>query len=263
MGSLFRNWQRGWHQRNWRLCQRPLRSLTDGRVGSEAAHQRQDFSRAAPMPPEVAQQALRRLSVLLRRRGTSPELGKALRRAVRELDGVLMGKEEAERQAALRSATAELRACLDLIDGSNRPADLEQREGTAEALALLVPLESPEDVAPAPVESPPQPEPTRRAVAPTLVFPEPTRPAPLPMPPAALPAPPPAAPLAPELRAPAPKRDVRAPLDRPKLDRPKKTKAVISVLLSKLASLYSRRRGPARRALVGVARPRDDRRAGR
>ena len=163
------------------------------------------------MTPEIARQALRRLSVLLRRKGTSPELGKALRRAVAELDGVLMAKAEPERGMALESAIAELSSCIELIKASNRPADGEQLPGVSEALALLISARPPEP--PAPVFVRPEPAPARPA-------PSPIHPVPTPQ----------------AHRSPTP------PTLPPTLERPKKPNAVISALLAKLDGLYLRRR---------------------
>src|SRR6266478_2322667 len=83
--------------------------------------------------------AIRRLGPLLRRRGTSPALGKGLRRAVASLDRFLMLVSEPDRGDALAVAISELQSCVGIIQESPRPEDREQLDGTAEALALLFP----------------------------------------------------------------------------------------------------------------------------
>jgi hypothetical protein len=94
------------------------------------------------MANEQVRSASKTLSPLLRRRGTSPEVGSALRRTVQALDKALAAPEGQEVPEEIRQALAELRGCLVLIHESTRPADQEQLEGAAKALSFLAPLEA-------------------------------------------------------------------------------------------------------------------------
>jgi len=94
------------------------------------------------MAKEQIRSANKTLSPLLRRRGTSPEVGSALRRAMQALDKALAAPEGQETPEEIRQALAQLRGCLVLIYESGRPADQEQLEGTAKALSFLAPLET-------------------------------------------------------------------------------------------------------------------------
>jgi hypothetical protein len=92
------------------------------------------------MANENIRSASKALSPLLRRRGTSPAVGTALRRAVQSLDKAMATPEgQAE---TIHRALAELRGCMVLIHESDRPADQEQLEGAATALSFLAPLEA-------------------------------------------------------------------------------------------------------------------------
>jgi hypothetical protein len=92
------------------------------------------------MSKDQIRSASKALVPLLRRRGTSPAVGSGLRRAVQALDKALAAP-EGNNAAATRQALSELRQCLVLMHESERPADHEQMEGTAEALSFLAPLE--------------------------------------------------------------------------------------------------------------------------
>jgi hypothetical protein len=94
------------------------------------------------MAKEQVRSASKALSPLLRRRGTSPAVGSALRRAVQALDKAMAEPEGQETPEEIRQALAELRGCMVLIHESDRPADQEQLEGAAKALSFLAPLEA-------------------------------------------------------------------------------------------------------------------------
>ena len=94
------------------------------------------------MAREQVRSASKTLGPLLRRRGTSPAVGSALRRAVQALDKALSAPDGQDSPEEIHRALAELRGCLVLIYESTRPADQEQLEGTAKALSFLAPLES-------------------------------------------------------------------------------------------------------------------------
>jgi hypothetical protein len=93
------------------------------------------------MSKDQIRSASKALVPLLRRRGTSPAVGSGLRRAVQALDKALAAP-EGNSAAATRQALSELRQCLVLMHESERPADHEQMEGTADALSFLAPLEA-------------------------------------------------------------------------------------------------------------------------
>jgi hypothetical protein len=94
------------------------------------------------MAKEQVRSASKTLSPLLRRRGTSPEVGSALRRTLQALDKAMAAPEGQEVPDEIRQALAELRGCLVFIHESTRPADQEQLEGAAKALSFLAPLEA-------------------------------------------------------------------------------------------------------------------------
>jgi hypothetical protein len=94
------------------------------------------------MAKEQVRSASKTLSPLLRRRGTSPAVGSALRRAVQALDKAMAAPEGQETPTDIRQALSELRGCMVLIQESTRPADQEQLEGAAKALSFLAPLEA-------------------------------------------------------------------------------------------------------------------------
>src|ERR1039458_1086033 len=94
------------------------------------------------MAREQVRSASKTLGPLLRRRGTSPAVGSALRRAVQALDKALSAPDGQDSPEEIHRALAELRGCLVLIYESTLPADQEQLEGTAKALSFLAPLES-------------------------------------------------------------------------------------------------------------------------
>ena len=94
------------------------------------------------MAKEQLRSASKTLSPLLRRRGTSPAVGSALRRTVQALDKALAAPEGQATPVEIRQALAELRGCLVHIYESTRPADQEQLEGAAKALSFLAPLEA-------------------------------------------------------------------------------------------------------------------------
>jgi hypothetical protein len=75
--------------------------------------------------------------MLLRRRGTSPPVGKAIRRAAQHLDAALAGTGH-ERNLSIDRSVAELQECLGLIQASAVPADHRQLEGVAAALSSLL-----------------------------------------------------------------------------------------------------------------------------
>src|SRR4051812_27514532 len=89
------------------------------------------------MDLEPLRQAMRTVSPLLRRRGTSPAVGKALRRAPEHLDKALVASDPSAQIAAIGTVMSELRGCVAQIEQSGVPADREQLEGTTRALALL------------------------------------------------------------------------------------------------------------------------------
>ena len=80
---------------------------------------------------------MRSIAPLLRRRGTSPEVGKALRRAVFQLDRVVGGLEGEGETRAVAIALAELSDCLAVIASSPRAADRAQADGATAAVAIL------------------------------------------------------------------------------------------------------------------------------
>jgi hypothetical protein len=86
-------------------------------------------------------QASKVLGPLLRKRGTSPAVGAALRRALQALDKAFSGLAAQAQDETVAAGMAELRSCVDLIRQSDRPADHEQLEGVEKALALLAPAE--------------------------------------------------------------------------------------------------------------------------
>ena len=94
------------------------------------------------MSKDQIRSASKALVPLLRRRGTSPAVGSGLRRAVQALDKALAAPEGDKAAEPTRQALGELRRCLVLMHESDRPADHEQMEGTAEALSFLAPLEA-------------------------------------------------------------------------------------------------------------------------
>jgi hypothetical protein len=87
------------------------------------------------------------LARLLRRRGVTREVGKAMRRALQKLDEILDGRGT---ESGVRSAITELRGCLQLIQDSTNSADHQLTDGVAAALSCLFPLESTEMPADAP-----------------------------------------------------------------------------------------------------------------
>ena len=108
------------------------------------------------MVKEQVRSASKTLSPLLRRRGTSPAVGSALRRAVQALDKAMAAPEGQESQdgpEAIHQSLAELRGCMVLIQESDRPADQAQLEGVATALSFLAPLEA--DLPPPPASQMP------------------------------------------------------------------------------------------------------------
>ena len=99
----------------------------------------------APLDPGTdlasqAREAVRNLGPLLRRRGTSVEVGQRLRRAIQHLDKALLGPEVASNE--IRSAVIELGACADAIRASERKSDQDQLAGVNIALAALGSLRS-------------------------------------------------------------------------------------------------------------------------
>ncbi len=94
------------------------------------------------MARERIRSASKTLSPLLRRRGTSPAVGSALRRTVQALDKALSAPEGQDSSEEIRQALAGLRTSLILIYESPRPADQEQLESVAKALSFLAPLEA-------------------------------------------------------------------------------------------------------------------------
>ncbi len=107
------------------------------------------------MARERIRSASKTLSPLLRRRGTSPAVGSALRRTVQALDKALTAPEGQATPEEIRQALADLRSCLVCIYESTRPADQEQLESAAKALSILAPLEA--ELPPLPDEGASQP----------------------------------------------------------------------------------------------------------
>jgi hypothetical protein len=87
-----------------------------------------------------AREAVRCLGPLLRRRGTSVEVGQRLRRAIQHLDKALSDPEVASGE--IRSAADELTACAEVIRTSERKSDHDQLTGVNSALAALGALRS-------------------------------------------------------------------------------------------------------------------------
>jgi hypothetical protein len=94
------------------------------------------------MASEQVRQASKVIGPLLRRRGTSTALGAALRRALGALDKSLSGLDGPKQEEAEQAGIAELRACVGLIEASDRPADHGQLEGLNKALGILAPPEA-------------------------------------------------------------------------------------------------------------------------
>src|SRR4051794_12946169 len=111
------------------------------------------------MDLQPLRQAMRSLSPLLRRRGTSPGVGKALRRAIEQLDKALVATDAQAQIQALGAAVAELRGCVGLIAQSDVPADREQLDGANAALSALTPLVAGGGAPPPPPSPPPAPGP--------------------------------------------------------------------------------------------------------
>ncbi len=111
-------------------------------------------------------QASKVLGPLLRRRGTSPALGTALRRGLQALDKVFSGLSPQAQEETVAAAITLLHSCVDLIRASDRPADHEQLPGIESALNLLAPPEAVLPAAPIPelVLAPPE---EKRTPAPT------------------------------------------------------------------------------------------------
>lgn len=93
------------------------------------------------MGSDQVRQASKALGPLLRRRGTSPALGSALRRALQALDKAFAGLSPQAAAETVEAGIAELRTCVGLIEASDRPADHEQLDGIKRALALVAPAE--------------------------------------------------------------------------------------------------------------------------
>lgn len=91
------------------------------------------------MGSDQVRQASKVLGPLLRRRGTSPALGATLRRALQALDKSFAGLSPQAEDETIETGIAELRACVELIGQSDRPADHEQLAGIERALVLLAP----------------------------------------------------------------------------------------------------------------------------
>ena len=130
------------------------------------------------MVKEQVRSASKHLSPLLRRRGTSPAVGSALRRAFQALDKAMAAPEGPDVPTSIHQALAELRGCMVLIQESDRPADQEQLEGVATALSFLAPLEA--DLPPPPanqVQTAQAPS-VFHTVVPSSLPPPPTTPAP-------------------------------------------------------------------------------------
>lgn len=107
------------------------------------------------MSAALARQAMAHLAPLLRSRGTSPELGKLIRRSVQYLDGAVAAIDENGRHAALANALVALMRARTFVASSSSEADAQQGRGIAQALELLQVI----PVAPAPSE-PPIPSPS-------------------------------------------------------------------------------------------------------
>jgi len=110
------------------------------------------------MGSDQVRQASKALGPLLRRRGTSPALGSALRRALQAFDKAFSGLCPQAAAETVDAGIAELRTCVGLIEASDRPADHEQLDGIARALALVALAEPAMPAAvPAPVLATPGP----------------------------------------------------------------------------------------------------------
>jgi hypothetical protein len=129
------------------------------------------------MSKDQIRSASKALVPLLRRRGTSPAVGSGLRRAVQALDKALSAPDGDKTTEPTRQALAELRSCLVLMHESDRPADHEQMEGTAQALSFLAPLEAELPAAPAQEAAPPVAPSVFQTVLPSTVPVEPPAPA--------------------------------------------------------------------------------------
>jgi eukaryotic-like serine/threonine-protein kinase len=98
--------------------------------------------RSEPLPPIASvpsevRAAMDILGPLLRLRGTSLDVGKALRHAVASIDRIVTGRSEEQRATAIFDTGAALRAFVDAIRLSSRAADKEQMEQAAAADKLL------------------------------------------------------------------------------------------------------------------------------
>ena len=91
------------------------------------------------MASEQVRLASKALGPLLRRRGTSPALGAALRKALAALDKSLTGLDGQKQEETIQAGILELRSCVELITASDQPADHEQLAGIKAALAVLAP----------------------------------------------------------------------------------------------------------------------------
>jgi len=129
------------------------------------------------MSKDQIRSASKALVPLLRRRGTSPAVGSGLRRAMQALDKALAAPEGDQAAEPTRQALGELRRCLVLMHESERPADHEQMEGTAEALSFLAPLETTLPAAPVEEATPAVAPSVFQTVLPTSRPIEPPRPA--------------------------------------------------------------------------------------
>ena len=188
---------------------------------------------------DQARDANRRLGPLLRRKGTSVEVGRGIRRAIQQLDAVLAGGSASSE--AIDAVTAELRSCVGVISRSNVPADHDQLEGVSAALAIL----APPSVERAPTN-------TLLAAAGRLAALQKqpgAEPAPASQPAEIAPSPLPfvglreEVPPAPPLFVPPREQDTPAPLEpSPPATDPGRAGTIISSLLSKLTRLHHRRR---------------------
>jgi hypothetical protein len=106
--------------------------------GSLLGHRRTNDN---SMALDQVRQASKVLGPLLRRRGTTPALGTSLRRALQALDKSFSGLSAQAQAETIDVGIVELRACVELIRQSDRPADHEQLDGIEKALALLGPAE--------------------------------------------------------------------------------------------------------------------------
>lgn len=95
--------------------------------------------KVTPVNEQPIRQASRGLAGLLRRKGTSPAVGKSIRRAMQNLDSALVAVDGA-RGPWIANAVGDLRSCLALIQDSSNPADGQQLEGVAVALGQLFAL---------------------------------------------------------------------------------------------------------------------------